>query len=272
MHDPSLCNFFHKIKYLYFCPLQQHMRSGRDLSSRPGIFALLRSQNLVLTIQLFPRPQVEEVVVANPCCNLEEIRVNLARLLAAWSPVWAGTCLPLSKVTSNFRIFHVVPCFCNGQETGPWAVSLFGTLGRPTGSFDSRISWSYRWRLRGNARSTQLVVADTLQLTCSTLAITEAEWAVTQGRGSQLICSHGTSDCCNNTRVSQCLPCVHTQEYLPVVQAAIVVMIPKNCSLACSHRRSLLMCLSTPAPTDDTWACHTVRHSGQATELHRNQR
>lgn len=71
----------YKIKYLYFCSLQQHMRNGSDLSSRPGIFALLRSQNLISTIQLLTasgrgggQPQ---------CCNLEEVGVNLARLLAA---------------------------------------------------------------------------------------------------------------------------------------------------------------------------------------------
>ena len=85
MHDPSLCNifFFHKIKYLYFCSLQQRMRSGYDLSSRPGIFALLRSQNLISTIQLFPQTVSGRGGGQPQCCNLEEIRVNLARLLAA---------------------------------------------------------------------------------------------------------------------------------------------------------------------------------------------
>ena len=57
--------FFYKVKYLYFCSLQQHMRSSSDLSSRPGIFALLRSQNLISTSSCFLRRQKEEVG-ANP--------------------------------------------------------------------------------------------------------------------------------------------------------------------------------------------------------------
>lgn len=38
-----------KIKYLYFCSLPQHMRSGSDLSSRSGNSALLRSWDLSCT-------------------------------------------------------------------------------------------------------------------------------------------------------------------------------------------------------------------------------
>ena len=53
--------FFYKVKYLYCCSLQQHMRSSSDLSSRPGIFALLRSQTLISTSSCFLRRQEEEV-------------------------------------------------------------------------------------------------------------------------------------------------------------------------------------------------------------------
>ena len=81
--DVTFFFFFNKIKYLYFCSLQQHIRSGSDLSSRPGIFALLRSQNLISTIQLFPQTASGRGGGQPQCCNLEEIGVNLARLLAA---------------------------------------------------------------------------------------------------------------------------------------------------------------------------------------------
>lgn len=69
---------------LYFCSLQQHVRSGSDLSSRPGIFALLRSQDLSSTIQVFSQTASGRGGGQPQCCDLEEGGgQHLARLLAA---------------------------------------------------------------------------------------------------------------------------------------------------------------------------------------------
>lgn len=34
----------------------------------------------------------------------------------------AGTSVCLSKGTSVLGLFHIVPCFCSGQESGPWVI------------------------------------------------------------------------------------------------------------------------------------------------------
>ena len=160
--------FFYKVEYLYCFSLQQHMRSSIDLSSRPGIFALLRSQTLISTSSCFLRRQEEEV-------GADPSAVTWRRSWSAWQGCslpdrqpGAGTSVCLSKGTSVLGVLHIVPCFCRPGDrslscpcTVPW--------GRPTGSFGSRIPRSYPWRplrqhrKRGGAQ----VVADTFQLTRS---------------------------------------------------------------------------------------------------------
>lgn len=189
--------------------LQQHMRSGRDLSSRPGIFALLRSQNLISTIPAVSSDRKwKRWLAAQQCCNLEEIRVNLARLLAALISslglelLFAWVKWHQSRISPRRALLL--------QWPGDWSLSCpMVPWGRPTGSFDSRIS------LKLSLEALEAMPEACWCSSCGwhtpahmlTLPSQRLSEQSPRSRGSQLIpfpwdkWLEG-----NTTRVSQCLP------------------------------------------------------------------
>lgn len=82
----------------------------------------------------------------------------------------AGTSVCLSKGTSVLGLFHIVPCFCSGQESGPWVVCAWYPKAGPLALVAQEFQEA---TLGGRKQGDAQIVADRIQLTLPSQRLTE---------------------------------------------------------------------------------------------------